>query len=53
MISFINLCRGYPLLGDGMYAYRVKTLMGHKIVSGPEFTQTNRAQVLPPATRDL
>jgi hypothetical protein len=47
------LCRGYPLLGDGMYDYRVKHLMGRKVVSGPEFTQVNRAQVLPPATREL
>jgi hypothetical protein len=47
------VCRGYPLLGDGMYDYRVKHLMGRKVVTGPEFTQVNRAQVLPPATRDL
>jgi hypothetical protein len=47
------MCRGYPLLGDGMYDYRVKHLMGRKVVTGPEFTQVNRAQILPPATRDL
>ena len=56
---FVLIClavcvlRGHPLLGDGMYDYRVKTIMGRQVVTGPEFTQVNRSQVLPQATRDM
>jgi len=38
---------GCPLLGDQMYDYRAKTLMGHKVKVGLQHTAANRQQKLP------
>merc|ERR1711874_460368 len=43
---------GCPLLGDQMYDYRARTLMGHKVKVGIKNTQANRQQKLPSAVMD-
>jgi len=39
---------GYPLFGDQMYDYRVRTLMGQKVKLSTSHTNATRTQVLPP-----
>lgn len=39
--------RGCPLLGDQLYDYRARTLLGHKVKVGVKHTQASRQQKLP------
>jgi len=45
--------RCYPVLGDQLFDYRVKTVLGQKVLKGPELNIKNRTQLLTPATREL
>jgi len=38
---------GHPLLGDQMYDYRARTLMGHRVKLSTGHTNARRAQILP------
>jgi len=43
----------YPVLGDGLYDYRSRTVLDHKVKGMKVNSQTNRSQVLPRATSDM
>ena len=43
----------FPLLGDPLYDYRTRTLMGHKVKLTTAYTESKRCQVLPPSMLDL
>jgi len=38
---------GHPMIGDQLYDYRARTLMGHKVKLSTAHTQAKRCQVLP------
>jgi len=43
---------GHPLLGDQLYDYRCRGLMGHPVRQGPQQSQAQRSQVLPLPIRE-
>ena len=43
----------FPLLGDPLYDYRTRTLLGHKVKLTTAHTESKRCQVLPPSMLDL
>ena len=43
----------YPLLGDPLYDYRTRTLLGHKVKLTTAHTESKRSQVLPPSMLNL
>ena len=43
----------FPLLGDPLYDYRTRSLLGHKVKLTTAHTESRRCQVLPPSMLDL